>query len=156
MFPSRGSQTLRYTRDFASLALKHTAEVQLLIHYKIPHGNKTSLTRNCCAAVDTTEIRQKERKECESPKSTVKQTPVWNRGCLLMLLCVGGTSETSVGSAGEVIPLRDLQAGASLQTRGTAREWCRGQPRTAPQMDKHSSPSAHCLLRECRSCGRAL
>lgn len=59
MFPLRGSQTLRHTRDFASLALKHIAEVRLLTRYKILHGNKMSLTRKRCAAVDTTEIRNK-------------------------------------------------------------------------------------------------
>lgn len=59
VFPWRGSQTLRYTRDFASLVLKHIAEVRLLIRYKTLYGNKMSLRHNRCAAVDTTEIRSK-------------------------------------------------------------------------------------------------
>lgn len=44
---------------FASLALKHIAEVRLLIRYKTLYGNKMSLRHNRCAAVDTTEIRSK-------------------------------------------------------------------------------------------------
>lgn len=59
LLPLHGTQTFCCTRDCASLALKHIAEVRLLIHYKILHGNKMSLTRHCCAAVDTTEIRNK-------------------------------------------------------------------------------------------------
>lgn len=59
LLPLRGTQTLCCIRGCASLALKHIAEARLLIHYKILHGNKMSLTRYCCAAVDTTEIRNK-------------------------------------------------------------------------------------------------
>lgn len=39
-----------------------------------------SLRCNCCAAVDTAEIAQKQRKACESPKSTVKRVPSLKHG----------------------------------------------------------------------------
>lgn len=60
-FPLYSSQSLRCTRHFASLALKYTADIQLLIPYKVLHGNKTFLRCNRCAAVDTAEIAQKRR-----------------------------------------------------------------------------------------------